>query len=403
MRKTSVLMMVENTYPDDPRVRKEANSLKQRCDITVIALKKRGERCRETVQGVRVIRIPRLPVLPVGKFHYFLEYLYLTVAALGIFLVTLPFRRYRVIHAHNPPDTLFLVGLAGKLFGCRFVFDHHDLSPELYLTRFSGREDLAYRVLLWLERRSYRLADVVITTNESYRALTSARHGVPREKVHVVRNDPDPSKFSAEAGEGPALPVLAPRSILFLGAINPQDGLEILLETVAILARQPGREGFKCYVLGEGDSLPSLRARAAEMGIEPLVEFKGFVSDRRLVRHYLKSCALGVEPAPENPLNRHSTFIKVMEYMAAGRPFVAFDLPETRFSAGGAGILIPPGDVSGFAAAVGELLDAPERGARLGEEGLRRIQEELNWDQAAVRLGLAYDTITPRPPAAKAR
>jgi glycosyltransferase involved in cell wall biosynthesis len=394
MRKKNILMIVENSYPDDPRVRKEANSLKGRFDITVIALGKRGERMRETVDGVRVVRIPRLPHLPVGKFHYLLEYLYLTTASMGIFLLTFPLRRYRIIHANNPPDMLFLVGLLGRLFGARFVFDHHDLSPELYLTRFSGRKDLVYRTLLWLERRSYRLAHVVITTNESYRALAAERHRVAPAKILVVRNDPVLANVNPVGKRvAPPSPPLAKKSILFLGSINPQDGLDLLLEVVRILAVDRGRRDFKCYILGDGDSLAGQSERASRMGIDDFVEFKGFVSDRDAVRGYLSEATVGVEPAPENPLNRHSTFIKIMEYMAAGRPVVAFDLPESRISLGDAGILVPPGDVSGFADAVVSLLDDPKESARLGEAGKRRIADHLNWENAERALNQAYDRV----------
>ncbi len=393
MRRKNILMIVESSYPGDPRVRREASTLKDRFDITVIALKRRGEKSREIVDGVRVLRIPRLPVVPVGKFHYLLEYLYLTIAASGLFLLTFPSRRYRVIHAHNPPDTLFLVGLLGKLCGARFVFDHHDLSPELYLSRFGGKKDLTYRILLWLERCSCRLADIVVTTNESYRALVAERHQVPLAKIHVVRNDPVLADLSAGAAPRSELPVLAARSILYLGAINPQDGLDHLMEIVRILAFKRGRRDFKCYVLGDGDSLPMVRKMVDNLGISDLVEIKGFIFDREVVRHYLAGCTLGVEPAPDNPLNRRSTFIKIMEFMAAGKPFVAFDLPETRVSSGEAGLLVPSGDLAGFAHAVSSLLDDPVKAGNLGAAGSERIRLCFNWDLAASRLRNAYQQL----------
>jgi glycosyltransferase involved in cell wall biosynthesis len=258
-KKKNVLMIVENSYPADPRVRKEAQSLQGDLQLHVLALRRKGERWRETVDGVRVTRIPRFPEFgAVGRYHYALEYAYLTIASLLAFLFSHPFRRYRAVHVHNPPDTLFVVGAVAKLLGARFVFDHHDLSPELYLTRFGKRKDLPYRTLLRMERLSCRTADAVITTNRSYRDLECERHGIPPEKVTIVRNDPLLEDADGPAGEpDPSAPPL-----IFLGSINPQDGVDLLVRVVHRLAVVKGRRDVRCTVLGIGDSLEAVRELA---------------------------------------------------------------------------------------------------------------------------------------------
>ncbi len=428
-KKPDVLMIVENSYPNDPRVRKEAQTLKNAYDMTVIALRREGERFHETVDGVDVFRIPefRLPELktgnkPVGtilpKARYMLQYLYFTLTALLLFSLTYPWKKYRAIHLHNPPDTLFLVGLIGKLFNIKLIYDHHDLSPELYLTRFSRGKDIIYKTLILCERLSCRLSDAVITTNKSYRRIELARHNIKKEKVFIVRNDPVLTDSSLEKSphpreaprEGnrlhgvlhPNPPENSPENpasrngkkrMIFLGSVNPQDGVDILIRSLHYLVHELHETDFTCTIVGDGDSLDDIRRLTRELKMEDFVDFTGYVSDRNMVRELLESSDIGVEPAPGNPLNDHSTFIKVMEYMAAGRPVVAFDLDETRYSTDGAAVLVTPGNIAAYAEAIKALFDNPETAQRLGKAGFERIRTELNWETTSVILNQAYRTV----------
>ena len=404
MTKPAILMIVENHFPYDSRVRKEAYALKDEYEITVVAIRQGQEKFLESVNGVSVIRVPALELSRIKfenrivqgvwkKVSYVLEYAYFTSAAALAFLLTTLTRRYKAIHAHNPPETLFIVGLIGKLFSTKFIFDHHDLSPELYLTRFSGNKGFAYKMLVFLEKMSCRLADAVICTNESYKHIEIDRHRIAAKKIFVVRNNPIVSDCSTADVNITGKANDYKKTLLFLGSINPQDGVDNLMHGIHHLVYALGQKDFICNVVGGGDSLDSLKELARQLDIDTFVDFKGPVSDRKKVIEYLSTSDIGVEPAPENELNKHSTFIKVMEYMAAGKPVVAFDLPENRFSADGAAMLAPLGDVRIFAALLKQLLDDRDLRLRLGASGHQRVSAVLSWESASANLRLAYKSL----------
>jgi len=395
MRRKKILMVVENSFPSDIRVKKEADVLQRFHDVSVVSLrKKRNEPLREVHEGIQIYRIPELPAFNMGKVRYILEYAYFTLSAALVFVVTYPFKRYKVVHVHNPPDTLFIVGLLGKLLRTKFVYDHHDLAPELYLTRFSGRRDIIYKALVWSERLSCKLADAIIDTNESYKKIEMDRHRIKEEKIFTVRNNPIIRDcLSDDADKNTSTSKNGKKNLLFLGAINPQDGVDILLQAVRYLVHDLKRTDFVCNILGDGDSMEQVKRLARELDLDGCVDLKGLITDRSEVRRYLSTCDIGVEPAPANPLNVHSTFIKVMEYMAAAKPVVAFDLEETRYSLGGGGILVRPGDIAGFAQAIGDLLNNPALRSELGLKGYQRVMGELTWEKASDSLKSAYRSI----------
>lgn len=394
--KKNILMIVDNNFPSDPRVRKEAEVLKEYYGVTVIALKKKkSEALYEISNDVRIYRIPELPSFKLGKLRYILEYLYFTICSAMIFIGSYPFFRYKVIHVHNPPDTLFVVGLLGKLFCIKFIFDHHDLAPELYLSRFRGGKDIVYKGLIWCEKISCKLADVIICTNESYKRIEMARHGIRSNKIYVVRNNPILSEC-AMSNDALSIdsPVIDKKRVLFLGSINPQDGLDVLLHALHYLVNELNNKEFICIILGDGDSLSTVKILSQELDLTSYLDFKGNISDRELIKKHLSTADIGVEPAPENELNRHSTFIKVMEYMAAAKPIVAFDLVETKYSTNGSALLVPPGDIKGFARAISRLLDDTTLRVKLGKTGFERVTNELTWDKASINLIEAYKTFS---------
>ncbi len=393
-KKKNILMIVENNFPNDIRVRKEAAVLSKDYSVTVIALKKKkSELIYEVSNDIRIFRIPELPSFSLVKLRYILQYLYFTSASAGIFLCSHLFMRYRVIHAHNPPDTLFLVGLLGKLLRVKFIFDHHDLSPELYLSRFSGRKDMVYKGLVLCEKLSCTLANVVICTNESYKSIEMTRHGISSEKVYVVRNNPILEECSTSASL-PDSKTDGKIKLLFLGSINPQDGLDVLLHALHYLVTDLDREDFSCIIVGDGDSLSASKLLSKDLGLTDFIEFKGKIYDRDQIRYYLSTSDIGIEPAPENELNKHSSFIKVMEYMAAAKPVVAFDLVETRYSADGSALFVPPGDIPGFAQAIKRLMDDPFLRETMGNAGRERVSGELTWSKASMQLTEAYKSLS---------
>ena len=406
-------MLVENEFPSDTRVRNEAATLVANgYRVSVISLRSAEEPWREVVDGVEVYRVPRLTVfskLPrrsrsgVGRFvqksrtvfGYVTEYCYFTSACLALSVYVLLTEGFDVIHAHNPPDTLVLVTGVHKLLGRKVVFDHHDLCPELYLSRYrTNVEGIITRGLRFFEKLSVKCADVVIATNESYRAINIERNGASPDRVFIVRNGPDARRVRLTEPDQ-RLRSLNKKILVYVGAMNPQDGLDHLLTAMAYLAHDLKRIDFHCLLIGSGDSLDALREQATALGVDDCVEFTGFIPEDDLLR-YLSSADICLDPNPSSPLNDVSTWIKVMEYMALAKPVVSFDLKETRFSAGNAAVYVTPNDEAAFALAVATLMDDPERRSEMGQYGVARVKSELGWHVTSQNLLRAYELLFER-------
>jgi glycosyltransferase involved in cell wall biosynthesis len=407
-----VLMLVENEFPSDTRVRNEAATLVANgYRVSVISLRSAEEPWREVVDGVAVYRVPRLTVfskLPrrslsgFGRvaqklrtvFGYVTEYCYFTSACLALSVYVLLTEGFDVIHAHNPPDTLVLVTGVHKLLGRKVVFDHHDLCPELYLSRYrTNVEGIITRGLRFFEKLSVKCADVVIATNESYKAINIERNGASPESVFVVRNGPDARRVRLTEPDQ-RLRSLNKKILVYVGAMNPQDGLDYLLRSLAHLVHVLGRTDFYCVLIGSGDSLDELRDEAKRLNIAEYVLFTGYVPDADMIR-YLSTADICLDPNPSSPLNDVSTWIKVMEYMALGKPIVSFDLKETRVSAREAAVYVEPNSEKAFARAIAELMDDPDRRRQMGAFGKRRVQEALSWQVSSANLLKAYAHLLP--------
>lgn len=389
-RPLRVLLLVENNaYPDDVRVRREAEALRDAgCEVAVIAPRAHAQPWWELVDRISAYRFP-MPPAGHGVVGYAVEFLYATVAMFMLATWVAARRGVDVIHAANPPDTLFLVAAIFKCFGSRFVFDHHDLGPEVYLSRFGrSRHDIVYKALRLLERCSYALADVVIATNQSYRQVAVERGGKNPDEVFIVRNGP-PLAYQA-MGPDPALRGLAAHLVGYVGTIGPQDGLDYWLRAIREMVFTLGRRDFVAIVIGSGDALRRMERLARELQIEPYVRFTGRLPEDE-VRRYLSSVDVCVQPDPLSPLNDKSTMIKLVEYMALGKPTVAFDLLESRFSAQDAAAYVTPNDSLAFAEQVSRLLDDPAECRRMGAIGRRRVSTELAWEYSVRQLQRAYN------------
>ena len=386
-----VLMLVENnSYPQDFRVRQEARALAEAgYQVTVISPARPGQRWRETIDGVRVYRYPA-PWETSGVLGYVFEYGYSTLALFILSLVVYLREGFDVVHAANPPDTLVLVAAAYKLLGKRFVYDHHDLVPELYDAIFRDRgHRLMHRALLMLEKLSLRYADHVIATNQSYKAMEMERGGVPAERITIVRNGPE-LKGRQVAEPDPGLRQKGRTIIGYLGVMGFQDGVDYLLRALHHLVHDLGRTDVFCVLIGGlGGAQPSLKRLATQLGLDDYVWFTGWVSDTDLLR-YIASADLCVDPDPSNPFNDRSTMSKMMEYMAQAKPIVAFDLPEHRFTAQAAAMYVRPNDELEFARALAQLMDDPARREAMGLFGHRRVNTELAWHYSAQNLVGAY-------------
>jgi len=386
-----VLMLVENNpYPQDARVRREARTLAEAgYQVTVISPARPGQPWRETIDGVRAYRYPSLPEAS-SVVGYLFEYGYSAVAMFVLSLLVYLREGFDVIHAANPPDTLVFIAAAYKLLGKRFVYDHHDLVPELYYARLAGRGNrLTHFGLLVLEKLSLRYADHVIATNESYRAMEMERGGVRPERITIVRNGPELNSRQVIEPD-PALRQKGKTIISYVGVMGIQDGVDYLLRALHHLVYDLGRRDVFCVLIGGlGSAQPSLRRLATQLGLDDYVWFTGWVSDADLLR-YIASADICVDPDPSNPFNDRSTMTKMLEYMAQGKPIVAFDLPEHRFTAQAAAMYARPSDELEFARAVAQLMDDPARRQAMGVFGRRRVETELAWHYSARNLVEAY-------------
>jgi glycosyltransferase involved in cell wall biosynthesis len=295
-------------------------------------------------------------------------------------------RGFDVVHVCNPPDLLVLPMLPLKRRGARVVFDHHDLVPELYLSRFRRGRDPLYWLVRALERLTFAVADVSIATNDSYRRIALNRGGKRPEDVFVVRNDPDLSRFSRGDAD-PALRRGREHLLAYVGVMGPQDGVDYALRALAHVKRR--RADWQAIFVGDGDVLPEMRVLARELELDEHVEFLGWQGDDAIVR-VLSTADVCLAPDPPSPLNDVSTMVKIAEYMAMSCPIVSFDLPESRVSAGDAAVYAPDGDEARFAACIDELLSDPERRSLMGAAGRARAQE-LSWERSEKALLAAYE------------
>jgi glycosyltransferase involved in cell wall biosynthesis len=386
-----VLIIVQNLpVPFDRRVWLEACALRDAgFRVSVVCPKAPGDPSFQEIDGIRVRKYAPPPATH-GALSYAWEFAYCWVRTFGLVLRAAAREGFDAIQACNPPDTYWALAAPFKLFGKRFVFDQHDLCPEVYVSRFPDGSTLARRGLRLLERATYALADHVIATNDSYRDTAMARGRVPRDRVTVVRTGPDPERLTR--GE----PVPDWRAgkrhlVAYLGVMGPQDGVDLALRAAAAVVRS-GRDDVQFVFIGSGDCYDELVALADELGIREHVTFTGRVPDETVFEIF-STADVGLSPDPLNPLNDVSTMNKTMEYMAFELPVVAFDLRETKVSAGPAAVYVKPNDTDAFADAIVELLDDPERRAEMGRRGRERVERELAWGHQVPRYVGVYESL----------
>lgn len=388
--KRKVLIVVENLpVPFDSRVWKEARALYLHgYDVSVLSPAGKGYRkTHEVLEGVHIYRHP-MPREGNRALGYLWEYgcalFWEVLFAWWIFFS----RGFHVIQGCNPPDDIFLLALLFRPFGVRYIFDHHDATPELYHSKYE-RKDFFYRVQLWLERMTYRTSDVVMATNASYRELAHIRGGLAPKNTFVVRNGPDLDTFRPVAAD-PALKYGRQFLVGYVGTMSIQEGLDILLDVASYL-KLAGREDIHFTCAGGGPGLRELRRMVKEKGLHDIVDFPGRVPDDHLLR-ILSTADVCVNPDKPCEMNDVSTMIKIMEYMALGKPIVQFDLKEGRVSAGDAALYARSDNmIADFAAKIAWLLDHPEERERMGRLGRARVEQQLAWHYSVVHLLAAYN------------
>lgn len=389
MAKKKVLIIVENLpVPFDSRVWKESVSLhKEGYEVTVLCPKGKGySKGYELLEGVHVYRHP-IPHEGNSAIGYMWEYgtalLWEWFYAWWIF-----FRRgFHVIQGCNPPDNIFLVALPFKLFGVKYIFDHHDANPELYLSKYE-KENTLYRIQVWLEKMTFKFADVAMSTNQSYKELAVKRGGLSPDDVFVVRNGPDLETFRPVPPK-PELKYGKKYLVGYVGTMSIQEGLDLLLD-VAQYVKEQGRTDVHFTCVGGGPGLAGLRQMVKDKKLEDTVNFTGRIPDQQLL-DILSTADVCVNPDKPCEMNDISTMIKIMEYMALSKPIVQFDLKEGRFSAGEASLYADnKNQIPDFAAKILWLLDHPDERAKMGEFGHKRVSSALAWDYSVENLLAAY-------------
>lgn len=394
-----VLMLLENCpYPRDDRVRREAKTLiAAGYHVSVIAPSAPGEPGEAIVDGVHVLRF-LAPSAARDFVGYLWEYAYSMAAMFLLSLRLLLSEGFDIVHAHHPPDTLALIGAFYKLLGKRYVLDHHDLAPELYYARFAGKGNVVvYRTLLALEKFACKVADHVIATNESYKAIEVQRDRVAEAEITIVRNGPDLEELrTIDCSPLSEMKERRTAIIGYVGVTGTQDGVDHLLRAIHCLTTDLGRTDFLCVVVGSGDALPWLESLSHQLGIENHMQFTGWVDGVPGVGRYLRSMDICVAPEPSDPYNDRSTASKIMDYMAFGKPTVASGLPEHRFTAQDCAIYARPDDERDFAEKIALLMDDPAKRERMGQKAKKRIESELGWAHQSQYLVDLYASLLPQ-------
>jgi glycosyltransferase involved in cell wall biosynthesis len=393
-RPKRVLIIVQNLpVPFDRRVWLECQALVAAgYDVSVVCPKGKGDPSYEVVDTVRLYKYQ--PYAPGGsKLSFVTEYLYSFLATAWKTLQARRCSRFAVVQACNPPDIFWPIGLVLRAVdGTKFVFDHHDLCPELFQSRFPDGPSLPYRGLLALERCTHLTANHVISTNGSYRDIAISRSGKAPQDVTVVRTGPDLDKLR----RGPQDPELRRGRkylVAYIGVMGPQDGVDIVVRAADVVVHDMGRDDIAFTIIGSGDCFDKLVALRDDLKLNGHVEFTGRIPDDQ-VKRIMSTAAVGLSPDPKNPLNDVSTMNKTMEYMSFELPVVAFDLKETRVSAQSAAVYVTPNDVQEYAKAIVELMDDEAVRAQLARVGRERVKDELAWSHQKRAYVGVYERLT---------
>lgn len=410
---TTVLMVAQSNYPHDPRIRQEALKLfESGFRIIFIAQKYAGQKAFETVNGVLVYRLPKIELFNKSKHKissktniinklltlvssilgYGFEFFFFTFASFILSIwINLKYK-FHVLHIHNPPDTLVILGAFWKIFRKKFVFDHHDLSPDLYMEKYGSGKNLVYKILLFLEKVSCKCADRVIATNNSYKQIEEERCCINPEKIFVVRNGPDLKRVK-KAEPISDLRKKSNTILCYLGSINKQDGVDNVLEVLNTIINVNKYVDIHLIVLGGGDYLENIKKLAEEYHLESHTTFTDWVLDSDLLNRYLSSADIFIDAAYKSFLNDSSTFIKHMEYMVFEKPIISFDLKESVYSLKNAGVIIKSNDIDKMSYEIISLISDEARKKQLGDNALKRVKE-LSWDVVSLPLLDLYNDIT---------
>jgi len=387
--KKKVLIIVENLpVPFDTRVWQEATTLAAN-GYTVSVICPKGEgymQNEEFLQGVHIFRHD-LPIEGNGAVGYLKEYTLALREEIRLAKKIYEEIGFDVIHGCDPPDDIYLVAKKFKKYGVKYVFDHHDICPELFEAKFGKKSGPLYWSQLYFERQTYKYCTFAFVTNESYKKIAIERGKMDPDKVIVLRSGP---KFERMKIIDPKPEIKRGYQYMvgYLGVIGQQEGIEYILEAAQYIKERENNVFWG--IVGGGSHLESLKKQATDMGLDDCVEFIGRASDQQMLE-YLNTADICVNSDKYNAMNDKSTMNKILEYMALAKPIVQFDLTEGRYSAQEASLYAKNNDAMDLGEKIIELLHNPEKRKKMGEYGRNRVINELSWEHTSKALLEGYD------------
>ena len=384
------LFLIENiSFTFDPRSRAEVETLVNNgWKVSVICPKAKGEKYFSIDGGAFVYHYPK-PEFSSGIFNYFIEYPVALVLTFFWSLYALLRRGFKIIHARNPPDLFFVIGWFYKLFGKRFIYDQHDVCPELYRSRFENPSKKISKLLQRLEKIQVGTADCILTVNDSLKERMHKFHSSSKGKVLVVRNPAAPVSMRVADRKKREFRDNGIFTVGYIGMMNPQDGVELIVKSADYLINRKGREDLRFVLVGDGAIRCQVEELAKSLGLGEKITFRGYLAGDSFVEA-LESFDIGVQPDPKNEMNNYMSSCKAMDYMIAGIPIVAFDLLETRRMCGAAALYAKPNDVQSLAEKIERLVEDDDLRSKMGAIGRQRIEEYLSWEKQGIRLLSAY-------------
>jgi glycosyltransferase involved in cell wall biosynthesis len=393
-RKKHIVFIVENlSVPFDRRVWREANVMYDAgYRISVICPKglNQDKRSKEIIDGIYIYRYS-IPLMQDSKWGYIKEYLKAFFCTFYL-LLKINFRhKVHVIHVANPLDIFFPLGWIKKLLRIKFIFDQHDLCPESYLVKYSiSKSSMIYKILLWFERQTYNVSDVVVSTNQSIKDIAVERGNIKPDNIFIVRNGPDSDfkKVPVNISVKNNFKYMA----AYIGVMGAPDGVENIIYSADYLINTKSYKDIFYILIGYGDEYENIKALISELELSDYFSMPGRISDEDVLT-ILSAADVCLAPDPKNGLNEFHTMNKIMDYMRMGKPIVSFDLLESKYSAESAAIYVKNNKFADFGDAIIYILENPEVALKMGTAGIERVNKFLKWEISKKELINAYNQL----------
>jgi len=388
MKKNALLIVQNNSFPFDKRVYREATSLKENgYNVFVICPRSNHDKEKELVYEEIHIKRYKDYLAKGGVVSYLLEYASSVLKIFFLFLASVIKNKIDVVHVANPPDFFWPIALTCKLFGIKFIYDQHDLSPEMSMVKFQNR--ILKKLLMLNEKLTVKFADAIIVVNNNFKERLITEWGTDRNKITVVYNGPHES-FRVIQNDAMSDKYKNKKVILYIGLMTVNDNIEVIVNAANELINNRNKKDLHFVLIGDGDVRKKMEELAASYSITKNIEFTGIVN-HDMVRKFLNVAEVCIAPDLPNGLNEYLTLVKVLEYMKTSKAFVAFKLKETMDFANGAGLYAD--DEADFASKIIYLLENPDVSATMGALGSKIINDNYLWSHSEEKLLNLYKSL----------